>query len=134
MAKPISQMSVAELEKALAAKRDKIDEYLGERDQLLKSLDRVESKIRDLGGSVTGRRVQGRRGPRVKNEKPLWGYVSDILGRTKKGLTIEELEEKILSSGYKTNSSNFRNVIYQCLYHAEQVSHDSSTGRYVMKS
>lgn len=134
MTKPISQMSLAELEKALAAKREKIDEYMSERDQLLKNLSRVESKILDLGGSLSGRKVQGRRGPRVKNEKPLWGYVEDILGRSKRGLTIDELEQKILASGYKTNSSNFRNVIYQCLYHAEQVSHDSTTGRYILKS
>ncbi len=134
MAKSISQMSVVELEKALSTKRDKINDYMSERDQILKELDRVEGKIRDLGGKVAGRKAQGRRGPRAKNEKPLWGYVEDILGRTKKGFTIEELEKRVLASGYKTKSNNFRNVIYQCLYHAEQVSHDSETGRYVLDS
>ena len=134
MAKPVSQMSVTELEKALSAKREKIDVLMAERDQVLKELDKVESKIRDLGGSLSGRRAQGRRGPRAKNDKPLWGYVEDILGRSKRGVTIEELEKKVLASGYKTNSNNFRNVIYQCLYHSEQVTHDSSTGRYVLES
>ncbi|MCA9073755.1 MAG: hypothetical protein KDA93_01890 [Planctomycetaceae bacterium] len=133
MAKAVSQMSVAELEKALSAKREKVDALLTERDQILRELDKVEGKIRDLGGNLSGRRAQGRRGPRAKNEKPLWGYVEDILGRSKRGVTIEELEKKVLASGYKTNSNNFRNVIYQCLYHAEQVSHDSSTGRYVLE-
>ncbi len=134
MAKSVNQMSVGELEKALAVKRDKLDELMSERDQVLKDLDRIDGKIRDVGGKVSAKRAQGRRGPKAKNEKPLWGYVEDILGRTKKGLTIEELEQKVLASGYMTKSNNFRNVIYQCLYHAEEVTHDSSTGRYVIKS
>lgn len=134
MAKSVNQMSVAELEKALSARRERIDSLMADRDQILRELDKVEGKIRDLGGSFSGRRAQGRRGPRAKNEKPLWGYVEDILGRSKRGVTIEELEKKVLASGYKTNSNNFRNVIYQCLYHAEEVSHDSSTGRYILKS
>ncbi len=134
MAKSVNQMSVSELEKALAVKRDKLGELMGERDQVLKELDRIDGKIRDMGGKVSAKRAQGRRGPKAKNDKPLWGYVEEILGRSKRGFTIEELEQKVLDSGYKTKSNNFRNVIYQCLYHAEQVTHDSSTGRYVLES
>jgi len=65
---------------------------------------------------------------------PLWGHVENILGRTKRGFTIDELEKKILASGYKTNSNNFKNVVYQCLYHSEDVSLNGETGRYVLKS
>ena len=134
MAKSVNQMSVSELEKVLAFKREKLDDLMSERDQVLKELDRIDGKIRDLGGKVSARKSQGRRGPKAKNEKPLWGYVEDLLGRSKRGMTIEELEKKILASGYNTKSNNFRNVIYQCLYHAEQVTHDSSTGRYIINS
>jgi len=134
MSKSVKQMSVAELEKALSAKRDKLEVLASEREELLKELGRVDGKIRDLGGKVSGRVSTGRRGPRAKNEKPLWGHVEDILGRTKRGFTVDELEQKIRASGYKTKSKNFKNVIYQCLYHSEDVSHDSATGRYVLKS
>ncbi len=58
----------------------------------------------------------------------------EILGRTKKGLTLAELGQKVLDAGYKSSSSNFRNVLYQCVYNTKDVYHDESTGTYKLKS
>ncbi len=136
MPKNVSEMSVADLEKALLSKRSKLEDLSNQRDRLRKQLETVEGKIRTLGGTpaTPGKRRGGRRGKRVKNAKPLTAYVEEILGRTKKGFTVDEVMQKVLDSGYKTKSKNFRNVVYQCLYHAENIVQDEKTGRYQLTS
>ena len=137
MAKSVNEMSVVALEKALSTKKARLDKLLAQRIQLQKQLDGVERKIRDVGGdgaveeTKRSRRV---RKLRPRNKQPLAAYVREILGRTKKGLTIDEVHAKVLDSGYKTKSENFKNVIYQCLYHAEDITQDADTGRYQLKT
>ncbi len=136
MPKNVSEMSVAALEKALLTKRSKLEDLSSQRDRLRKQLETVEGKIQTLGGTpaAPGKLRGGRRGKRVKNDMPLSGYVEDILGRTKKGFTVDEVVQKVLEAGYKTKSKSFRNVVYQCLYHAENIVQDEKTGRYQLTS
>jgi len=136
MPKTVSDMSVADLEKALQSKRGKLDDLSNQRDRLRKQLESVEGKIQTLGGTPAdpGKQKGGRRGKRVKNAMPLSGYVEEVLGRTKKGFTVDEVEQKVLEAGYKTNSKNFRNVVYQCLYHAENIVQDEKSGRHQLMS
>jgi len=136
MAKNVNEMSVADLEKALLSKRSKLEDLSSQRERLRKQLETVEGKIQTLGGTpgTPAKRGGGRQGKRVKNAKPLSGYIEEILGRTKKGFTVDEVEQKVLEAGYKTKSKNFRNVVYQCLYHAENIAQDEKTGRHLLNS
>ncbi len=137
MAKSVTEMSLAELEKALSSRKSKLEKLQTQRKQLLKQLAGIDSKIRGIAGSEAVEKAPGVkvvRKRRPKNKQPLKAYVLDILGRSKKGLTLDEVHTKVLASGYKTKSDNFKNVVYQCLYHAKDISQDSETGRYQLKS
>lgn len=133
MAKVSNQMSVAELERLLENRKTQLNRLTKERDKLQKDLQRVEEKISSLeGGRGMGRRVGGT--VRPKNKKSLHEVVTEILGRSKKGFPLGKLHDKVLESGYKTNSNNFKNVLYQCLYNSDDIQHDNKTGNYYLKN
>lgn len=129
------EMTVAQLERALENKRLRLSELTTKREKLQKQLAKTESEIASLAGRgvAEGTGVRRRR-RRPKNAKSLRAYVLEILGRSKKGLTIAELDDRVQATGYKSKSRNFRNVLYQCLYNSEEIGQDKETGRYVLKS
>lgn len=129
------EFTVADLEKILNAKKVQVEELAKKRAQLQKQLAQVDAEIQALIG--TTRRPlpgTGRRGPRTRNEKSLRDHVLEILSKAKKGHTLAELAEQVQAAGYHTASSNFRNVLYQCLYNTKDVYHDEASGTYKLKS
>ena len=133
MARVADGMSVAQLEKLLDSRKSQLGTLTKKRDKLKKDLEQVEKRILVLQGRATATvSSKARRKPakRAQNEKPLSAFVVDILGQNKKGLTLAGLSERVLAAGYKTNSTNFRNVLYQCLYNAKKVHHDEKTQTY----
>ena len=134
MAKVVKEMTVAQLELALQRKKGRLDSLVGRREKLQRQLDRVERMITEIGGrgAAEGDKRSKRRRP--KNKQSLRSIVLDLLGRNKKGLSISELHERVEGAGYKTRSRNFRNVLYQCLYNTDGISHEKETGKYVLKS
>lgn len=131
MARNSRDLSVAELERLLDRRKSKLSNLNKKRDSLQKQLTNVETQIVALEGKPTDGRKRGRRSrKRPKNEKPLQEVVSDVLRRTKRGYTLSDLSEKVLEAGYKSNSTDFKNVLYQCIYKAEEIVHDEETGRY----
>ena len=103
------------------------------RKRLQKELDVVEGRIDELEGQGRGprRRRGGRRAvKRPNNVKSLHEFVKDVLSKNKKGCSLKDLIDNVLSAGYKTNSSNFKNVLYQCVYNSKDVKHDDKTGAY----
>ena len=134
MPKLPKEVTVAQLEKALESKRSKLHELTAKREKLQRMLAKTESQIASLAGraAVEGTGVRRRR-RRAKNAKSLRAYVLEILGRSKKGLTIAELDDRVQATGYKSKSRNFRNVLYQCLYNSDEIGQDKATGKYVLK-
>ncbi|MGE5191458.1 MAG: HTH domain-containing protein [Deltaproteobacteria bacterium] len=123
--------TVAQLEKILVRKKGTLEKLMRQRSQLQKKLAQVERRIVEIGGSV---RERGKPRPprrRPKNPKTLLAAVSEILAQHKKGLTLRDLANKLLQSGYKTSSTNFPNTLYQCLYHnSDKLVHDAKTHTY----
>ncbi len=132
MVKSASDLSVAELERILSSRKSKLDSLTKKKTKLQKDLTFVEKQISQLVGRQSAAAAVGRRKvlKRPKNAKPLSQCVTEILGKNKKGLTLAGLAEKVLELGYKTNSSNFNNVLYQCLYNSESFFHDEKSGCY----
>jgi len=125
-------LSVADLERLLDQRKTEWDGLARKKNKLERDLERVERQMAVLEGRRGARR--GRKiGKRPKNEKSLRETVLDVLGRSKKGYSLAELSERILASGYKSNSSDFKNVVYQCLYNTEQIVHDPEMGTYRIK-
>ena len=78
-------------------------------------------------GAVSGRFVVADDASRTKS---CCAVVLEILGKNKKGFTLADLAVKVNESGYRSTSRNFRNVLYQCLYNTEGITHDDATGCY----
>lgn len=134
MAKAAEQLTVADLEKILETRRSILQNMLEQRGKIQRELDRIDSAIRQLQGneriSVSGRG----KGPRRQNSVSLRQLVQELLAKSKKGYTLAELTEHVFASGYKSDSTNFRNVLYQCLYNLKDAFHDAETGTYRLKS
>lgn len=133
MAKAISEMTVAELEKALNSRRERLEELVSRKTELERELEKVDAKIMNLAGGadVAGIKTTRRR---PKNEKPLKQLIIEILGKTKRGFTLDELQQRVLEAGYLSNSANFRTVLYQSCYHAPEIARDEKSGRYVLEA
>ena len=132
MGKSGKELSVAALERMLQERKSLLESLSRQRKKLRKDLDRVEQKIVSLqgrGGSAIG----SVRRKRPKNARPLAEVVTDILGRSKSGYPLAKLSEKVLASGYKSGSSDFKNVLYQCLYNSPDVVHEPESGNYKLK-
>ncbi len=134
MARAAEQLTVADLEKILETRRSILQNMLEQRGKIQRELDRIDSAIRQLQGneriSVSGRG----KGPRRQNSVSLRQLVQELLAKSKKGYTLAELTERVFASGYKSDSTNFRNVLYQCLYNLKDAFHDAETGTYRLKS
>ena len=132
-----SELSVAELERMLSNRRKSLDSLTRERDELRRRLEIVEGRIAEIEGVGNGRSPAPGRSTaatRAMNSKSLHMHVVEILARSKDGLALAELATAILDTGYKTHSTNFKNVLYQCLYNSKDVRHDASTGTYKLVS
>ena len=128
MATVAKDYSVSQLEKLLYSRKSELDKLVRKRDQLRRQLDQVQSRIASVQGNSSGSTTRTRRRP--KNEKSLHTVVTEMLTRNKKGLALTPLAEKVLESGYRTNSKDFKNVLYQCLYNSKTFTHDDQTGLY----
>jgi hypothetical protein len=128
MAKDTTSLSLAELEKLIEGRQAQVETLLKKRDQLVDTIEKLDAEIQDFlttGGS--GRRASKKR---VKNESSLRTVVQDVLAKNKKGLSLTDLTQQVNDTGYKSHSRNFKNVVYQCLYHTDSIVHDESTGLY----
>ncbi len=150
MAADFGNLSIAQLQAMINSQKSKLSSLHVRRDQLAKQLAAVESEIAAAEGKSTGATrgrpvgftrtaaVAKRRGPsvqRAQNDKSLKTYVEEVLAASKKGLTIGEIQAAVLKNGYTTNSANFKNTLYQCLYHNEKAfTLDKTTKSYKLGS
>ncbi|MGE3314371.1 MAG: hypothetical protein AB7O26_04585, partial [Planctomycetaceae bacterium] len=123
----------ADLEKLLNKRRSVLDALTSRRDKLQKDLEKVERRIVSLEGRSGAAGSLKARRKRPKNSQSLAAVVEEVLSRSKNGLPLAELSEKVLATGYKSGSSNFKNVLYQCLYNSPNFVHDSESGNYKLK-
>lgn len=128
MARASSDLTVAELEHMLNTRRSALQELNKRRAKVQKELNKIDAEIHSLTGASSRRR-----GRRTKNKLSLRETVLDLLKKNKKGYSLSEMSKLILDSGYKTASTNFRNVLYQCLYNTTGIYHDESSGTYRYK-
>ncbi len=130
-----ANISVAELERILLSRKRQLDDLLQRKATLQAELARVDDEIAQMQGprhSVST--AVSSRGSKPVNTKSLREYVLEILGKSKRGMSLSDLSTKVLAAGYRTESGNFRNVLYQCLYNTKDVYHDDATGTYRLKS
>ena len=135
MAADFGKMSIAQLEALINSRKDELGSLHKQRDQLSKQLDAVNREIAAAEGksgaakrgrpagfmrSAAARKFRGPSVQRALNDRSLKAYVEEVLTASKKDLTIGQIQEAVLKNGYITNSINFKNTLYQCLYHNEK--------------
>jgi hypothetical protein len=136
MAADLGNLSIAQLEALINTRKSKLSSLYEKRDQLTKQLEALNSDIETAEGKTAAGATRGRPAhftrtaavakrkgatvQRAQNDKSLKTYVEEVLAASKKGLTIGEIQEAVLKNGYTTNSANFKNTLYQCLYHNEK--------------
>jgi hypothetical protein len=125
-------LTVADLERLLNSRKMQLEELLKKRGMIQRQLQQLDADIAALEGQRRGG-PRGKRGQRMKNERSLRLLVLDQLAKSKSGYNLADLAQRILDTGYQTTSTNFRNVLYQCLYNTKEVFHDESTGTYKLK-
>ena len=126
MARATGEMTVAQLERELEKKKDRLTSLMKRRNSLLNDLSKVERQIQEIGGRDASM-IPARR-KRPKNKQSLRAYVVEILSRNKKGLTIGELHDRVAKTDYKSRSANFKNVLYQTLYNTDDIVHNKESG------
>ena len=153
MAKSFEKMSLSELEEAIASKRSELQ---SRREELVEELSSIDSVLGAMGsgssapapakrgpgrpkgsknaaGTPKKRGGGGRRGPRAKNDMSMKEAIAKALEGKKDGLTLDEVAEAVKAIGYKSNSANFKNVVYQNLYGNKDM-FPKDDGKYTVKS
>ena len=136
MIKSTKDLTLLDLERLLNGKKNELEQLLKKREQLERQLTEVVEKIRSIEGKKTNGELGGvgrRIAFRLQNDRTLKEVVTELLTENAKGLGLDELSKKVLSSGYKTTSTNFKNTIYQCLYNHERIVLDKKNGLYQLK-
>lgn len=123
--------NVGELERILEQRKTELQTLAKRREEVQAELNKLDREIQDLIGDGRGLgSLRRRRRKRPANERSLRAVVLEILGKKKAGFKLADLAGQVTGTGYKSNSRNFRNVLYQCLYNTEGIKHDSETGCY----
>lgn len=132
MARDAIDYSVVQLQRLLDNRRSLLERLVKKREQVRRELDRIERRIAEVEGTAPVPTVRRPRRPsaRSQNERSLRSIVTELLTKNKKGYPLQPLQEKVIESGYKTTSKNFKNVLYQCLYNCEDFVHDPGSGCY----
>ena len=129
---PAAVQSIAELERLLEERRNQVQSLVERRERLQQQLHDLDAEMHAILNFETLPR-QRRRAPRVKNELPLSTAIRQVLAKNRKGLTLADLETQVKETGYKSASRNFRNVVYQAVYHATDIVRDEATGKYKLQ-
>jgi septal ring factor EnvC (AmiA/AmiB activator) len=124
-----TEWTVGELERLLEEKKQLLASLHRRRDQIEQRLQAVRAKISRIQGTPERARTE-KTVRRPKNERSLKEVVTELLGKNKKGLTLHDLSEAVLATGYKTTSTDFKNTLYQTLYHHDRIELDKETGLY----
>lgn len=139
MARPsLEGLTLAKLENLITSIKTKKQALMKERERIVKELRKVEEKIAKLdgrsgsiGGSGAGTLTPG---GRVRNAKSLVETMSDVLAKAgDKGLSVQDIVDGVLATGYQTSSPNFRGIVNQTLIKERKTFTNVSRGVYAVK-
>lgn len=151
--------SLEDLESLIESKKAELEDL--KKKHLITELEAVENEIAELSGKAAtakprkaaskpaapaakpaakttdapkrrGRPPGSGGGKRPKNAMSLKALCVDLLEKNKKGLTLEDIIEKTQEAGYKSSASNYKTVVYQTLYNADEIERDKATKLYVL--
>jgi hypothetical protein len=120
----------------LNERRSALQKLSKQRADAQRKVDAIDREIARLGGNGAVRRGRppgsGVGGGRVRNEVSL---VASIESALKKGdpMSVGDIVDNVLSSGYKSKSANFRGIVNQTLIKERKRFSSPSRGMYQLK-
>lgn len=157
-----SDLSLAQLQQLVDNKASELSELKAERAALQKQLDELDRQIQETegvagkkksvakkkatGGTAPKKKTVGRKKKKVairkkkagrKNKGSAKDFAAQVLAKESDGLPLDELAQRILDSGYKTSSTNFKNTLYQSLYNDRKAGktfdYNEKTSKWVLR-
>lgn len=113
------QLSISELQRMLESQRRRLSKLRKQRTRLQKELDELDRQIATLDGRAVA-------GTRAHNAMSLVATIETVLRKAGKPLPVREIMARVLASGYRSNSANFRALLNQTLIKDERF---ASVGR-----
>lgn len=112
---PTIGLSIAQLEGLIRSRRRVIVRLVTKREKLQKKIGAVDARITQLGGPGhdNGRRTRSRR--RARNSMSLIDAIARVLSKAATPVRVGEIEAKVLASGYRSTSANFKGIVNQAL-------------------
>jgi len=125
-------LSVAELERILGRRRVEITSLTQERDRLQRQLAVIDNKIRGLAGQgATAFVTNG--GGRARNATSLIETLSQVMGKSGKPMSVGDILQGVLESGYRSTSPKFRGIVNMTLVKERKRFTNTSRGMYELK-
>jgi hypothetical protein len=109
-----SGLTVAVLEQMLQKRRSELDSLTKERQRIAKQLADVDARLRAISGGTSGGAALTRSG-RVRNPVSLVGTMEQVLTKAGKPLSVGDIVQGVLDTGYQSGSANFRAIVNQTL-------------------
>jgi len=152
-----NELSLAQLQQLIENKASELSELKAKRAELQKELNELDRLIQQTegasamktvakkkvarsttaGASTKKKKVAKKKRTRVKNQQSAKAYAMEILGKEAKGLPLNQLADRILASGYQTESEDFKITLYQSLYKDRKAgktfNYSDKTGHWTLK-
>jgi hypothetical protein len=126
--------SVAELERALAARKRGSAKLLSKRARVAAQLADIDAELAALGIRPDGGTVAvsgGGGGSRPRNDKTLPEAMAAVMKG--KELRVRDIADAVLASGYRSSSANFTTIVSQALGRETKTFKKVSRGVYTAK-
>lgn len=137
MARPATAaFNIAQLERILQDRRSELNRLERQRSDLQRKLDGLDRQILKLNGSLRGRRGAGGGGgggTRARNEVSLVEAIESALRQRGTPMRVGDIVEAVQSSGYRSNSANFRGIVNQTLIKERKRFAAADRGLYQLK-
>ncbi len=128
---PVETKTIADLERLLEGKRQRLEALQQRRDRLVGQVAKVDEQIRSLAGKATARREVRRR--RRTGQKSLQSCVVDVLSQSAEPKTAAEIAEAVIAAGYRSSSKNPVALVRHVCYTTDRIE-TKERGKFVLAS
>jgi conjugal transfer/entry exclusion protein len=105
--------AITHLERALKQMLVKLTELQRQREGIAQKLSALDKEIARIKGSSVAKSLTGS-GKRYANSKGLFATMRDVMSPGKK-MSVGDITQAVLATGYRSASSNFRGIVNQTL-------------------
>jgi hypothetical protein len=106
-------LTLAQLEELMQTRRAELGRLLRQREKLQKRLEAIESRINAVAGAAA--RGANGKASRARNHVSLQDAIHRVLSKAGGALSVGDIVDKVLASGYRSHSVNFRGIVNQTL-------------------